>query len=276
MKAFLTFCSSSAGTGVLLQPLDLLVDRGLGRRRLLAVLDRGLDHEDPGVLARLDRGGGLVRHLPAEDEALVEPPRPPGEHVGEEVEGGGVLVEEGHRLPPDPHGGGGLGLGVEALLAELLRLQGDDRRRLDRPPGDAAEVALEERLDLRRLEVAGEDAREVVGSVVGGEVLLRLGERVHRDVRGPAHHRPLVRARLPEERVELLVVLAERGRLGARAGAPRRRRPAPSRTRGRRGSGAGRTRATPTAPAGCSGRARSRAVWSSVVPAFRNSPPFFV
>ncbi len=175
------------------------------------------------------------------------------------------LWRKGHGLPPDAHGGRGLGLGVEALLAELLRLQGDDRRRLDRPPGDAAEVALEERLHLRRLEVAGEDAGDVVGGVVGGEVLLRLGERVHRDVRGPAHHRPLVGARLPEERLEGLVVLAERGRLGARAGAPRRRRPAPSRTRGRRARGGGRTRATPTAPAGCSACARSRAVWSSVV-----------
>src|SRR3989304_2537356 len=51
----------------------------------------------------------------------------------------------------------------------------------------------------------------------GGEVLLRRGEGVGGDVGGPPDDGPVVRVRLPEERVEGLVVLAERGRLRAQA-----------------------------------------------------------
>ena len=43
---FFTFCSSSVGHGLVLEPLDLLVDRRLHRGRVLAVLDHGLDLDD--------------------------------------------------------------------------------------------------------------------------------------------------------------------------------------------------------------------------------------
>jgi hypothetical protein len=123
----------------------------------------------------------------------------------------------GTGVIPDADGGRGLRLRVEALLADLRRLRRDHLRRLRLPVGDAAEVPLEQGTHGGGVEVPHEHARQVVGRVVGPEVGVGLGLGDAGDVRGPAHHRPLVRTGLPEEGVEGLVVFPERGGLRAHA-----------------------------------------------------------
>ncbi len=80
---------------------------------------------------------------------------------------------------------------------------------------DAAEVLLGQRLDLVDVEVADQRGRQIVGRVVRTEVVVGLLLADHPQIRGPTDNRPAVRVGLPEHRVELLVELAGRRRLGA-------------------------------------------------------------
>ena len=81
-------------------------------------------------------------------------------------------------------------------LDDLLALERRDpeRRPVERRPGgDAAEVFLDEPLRLRRVEVAGDDERQVVRRVVGLEEVVDVLERGGRQVLVAADHGPRVR-----------------------------------------------------------------------------------
>ena len=142
-------------------------------------------------------GKGFGGHFLAQHQALVEPARPRGKNLGQDLQRIGVAVPERHRVPEDVHLRVGLGLGVHALLGQLLDFERHDIRRRLRPARDALEVLLRQRLGLGRLEIAHEDERDVLRRVIGRVELvgLRLGDG--REVRRPADDRPGVRRATP-------------------------------------------------------------------------------
>ena len=99
-------------------------------------------------------------------------------------------------------------------MRDLQRDDVGDRRFPARNP---AEVPLRHPRGLLHVDVADQDQRDVLRRVVGAVVGVCLRLRDRRDVGGPADDRPAVRVRLPEERLEALFELSERGRFRAHA-----------------------------------------------------------
>jgi len=126
-------------------------------------------------------------------------------------------VVEGDGVVADLDLGLAVALGVHAGLGELLHFEGDDGGRGGLAALEAGEVALDDGLDFLGIEVADDDASEVVGAVVDVEVVPGLLLGVAVEIAGPADDGPVVGRALPEDGVELLLVDAGGGALGAEA-----------------------------------------------------------
>ena len=119
-----------------------------------------------------------------------------------------------HRVIPDGHLRIRLGVGDHPLLGKLGHLARPRPRRRPLATLEPPEVPLGERPGFRRIEVADQGRRQVVGRVVGIEERQRLGAGDAVQIARPPDHRPAVGRRLPEHRVELLLELAGRRAVG--------------------------------------------------------------
>ena len=205
------------GDRLVLQPLDLCVNRHLNISRCFRFLRLTADVEHTGILSRHLMGEGRRGHFVAKHERLVQPTGASGQHRREYLQGIGVGMPRRRRVPQDVHLRIGLRLGIHSLLNFLCHFLGDDLRRIALTPRDALEVALAQLGRLVGLEVADQNQRDVLRRIVQCVKLvsLRLGDG--RDIRRPADHWPAVRMRLPEHRLERFLKFAKRRGLGAHA-----------------------------------------------------------
>jgi hypothetical protein len=139
--------------------------------------------EEAGQLLPALEAGRVGGELAVVDERAVEAGREAvNQNRGGEVQLGVARVEVGGRVPAEV---GALLRDAVVDLDDLLAVEPHRAagRAVERGAGrDGAEVFLDEALGLGRVEVAGDDEREVVRRVVGAEELAHVVERGGREV----------------------------------------------------------------------------------------------
>ena len=198
------------GNGFRLEPGQLRVDARLDFLRRAAFLRLGLGDEEAGVFAGLLGSLGLGGELRTEHQTFVESAGAGVQQSRQDFQRVGIGVAKGDGVPPDFRQRIGLRLSVHALLGDLRHFHAEHRRWILRAARDATQILLGELGGLVGVEIADEHGGEILRGVVGGVEVLRLRHADLRHVKRPADDRPVVVAGLPEERVELLLRLAQR------------------------------------------------------------------
>ena len=135
---------------LLLQLLDVVVNALLDFLGRVAFLGLAAGVEEALPFHRGLVGIGLRGDAAAQHQALVEPAGARGQNLRQDFQRIRVAMLERHRVPEDVHLRVGLGLGVHALLGQLLHFERHHVRRGLRAARDALEILLRQRLGLGR------------------------------------------------------------------------------------------------------------------------------